>query len=159
MEHLPCGEGALDRRFTKLIEMPRITALQQQVTQQASTIAEMDAKLVCYCGHTWTQHRERRCRECDAHDDAPCRCKGFEERRGQKINGLAEELTALRKHSVKQVELVTQQAATIAALTGILKVIANHPSTRNESDYLQRLAGKALASLPKEPVQILEKEK
>ena len=28
MEHLPCGEGALDRRFTKLIEMPRIAQLQ-----------------------------------------------------------------------------------------------------------------------------------
>lgn len=32
MDHLPCGEGALDRRFAKLIEMPRIAALQQQVS-------------------------------------------------------------------------------------------------------------------------------
>lgn len=38
MQHLPCGEGELDRRFTKLIEMPRLVA-------QQSLIRELGDKL------------------------------------------------------------------------------------------------------------------
>jgi uncharacterized coiled-coil protein SlyX len=38
MQHLPCGEGALDRRFTRLIEMPRLA-------EQAATIAALELRL------------------------------------------------------------------------------------------------------------------
>lgn len=61
----------------------------------------------------------------------------------------AEELTALRKHSVKQVELVTQQDATIRQLTGALEKIAavlagNGTSVGYESSAGLRIAEAAL---------------
>lgn len=68
------------------------------------------------------------------------------EKAQHQVTQQVEELTALRKHSVKQVELVTQQAATIKSLTIALQDIHRESSNRRRV----AIAEAALASLPRE---------